>query len=132
MSLLALLVAAAPAAAVTPGYSTPEVAQEIVVMGKKLKTWKGGVSKVGGQMVCKTRQSSGDRALDAIRCGAMLSCMKPLEPRIDALMGSAAATAEKKRNFSALIAGVPQCAEKAEESAVARLAEDRVDGRTGT
>ncbi len=101
MSVLALLVAGAtPLAPVLP---TPEVAQEIVVMGKKLKGWKGGVSKVGGRMVCKTRKSSGDKALDAIRCGAMLNCMKPLEPRIDTLMGSTLAPSEKKTRFAALM-----------------------------
>lgn len=129
MSMLALLVAATPLAPVAP---TPAVTQEIVVMGKKLKTWKGGVSKVGGRMICKTRTSSGDKALDAIRCGAMLTCMKPVEPRIDALMASAATTSEKKTGLAAMTSGVEKCAATYEAGAVARLAEDRVEDRGGT
>lgn len=123
MSLLALLVATTPLTPISP---PPEVAQEIIVMGKKLKTWKGGVSKVGGRMVCKTRKSSGDRALDAIRCGAMLSCMKPLEPRIDAVMRSGLARSEKTRQFTALTSGLAPCAQSQEEAAIEQLAVDRL------
>ena len=129
MSLLALLIAAS--APLAPASPTPEVAREITVIGKKLKTWKGGVSKVGGRMICKTSKSSGDKALDAIRCGAMLTCMKPLEPRIDALMASAATAAEKKRGFASMMTGMEQCAATYEAGAVARLAEDRVEDRGG-
>ncbi len=128
MSLLALLVAATPLAPVSP---TPEVAQEIVVMAKKLKDWKGGVSKVGGKMICRTSKSSGDKALDAIRCGAMLSCMKPLEPHIDTLMGSKLALSEKKNRFAGMVSGVESCAAKQEAGALARLAEDRAEDRAG-
>jgi hypothetical protein len=121
-----LLAAATPLAPVAP---TPAVTQEIVVMGKKLKDWKGGVSKVGGRMVCKTKKSSGDKALDAIRCGAMLSCVKPLEPRIDALMGSALPIGQKRRDFDKMLTGIEPCLETYTAGAVARLAEDRVEDR---
>lgn len=129
MSLLALLaVAGTPLAPASP---TPTVAREIVVMGKKLKDWNGGVSKVGGRMVCKTKKSSGDKALDAIRCGAMLSCLKPLEPRIDTLMGSALPAGEKRKGFQGLLTGIEPCLETYAAGAVARLAEDRVEHRGG-
>ncbi len=123
MSLLALIVATSP---VAPTLPSPEVAREIVVMGKKLKDWKGGVSKLGGRMVCTTKKSSGDKALDAIRCGAMLSCMKPLEPRIDTLMGSNLARREKTRQFAALTSGLAPCAHSHEAAAIEQLALDRV------
>lgn len=129
MSLLALLAAAATPFA--PASPAPEVAREITVIGKKLKGWKGGVSKVGGRMVCKTSKSSGDRALDAIRCGAMLSCLKPLEPRIDALMGSTRPAGEKRRGFQAMLTGIEPCLETYSADAVARLAQDRIDDRSG-
>lgn len=128
MSVLALLVAATPLAPVLPA---PGVAQEIAVMGKKLKNWKGGVSKVGGRMVCKTKKSSSDKALDAIRCGAMLSCVKPLEPRIDALMGSALPIGDKRSGFQKLLTRIEPCLETYTFGAVARLAEDRVEDRGG-
>jgi hypothetical protein len=123
MSLLALVLAASPGAPLPP--PSPEVAQEIVVIGKQMKTWKGGISKVGGRMICKTSKSSGDRALDAIRCGAMLSCVKPVEPRIDALMASAVPRAEKSRRFQAIMTGLIPCYESTEAAAVERLARER-------
>ena len=119
MSILALLVAVA-----TPP-PPPEVAEEIVVIARKLKDWKGGVSKVGGQMVCKTSKSSGDKAVDAIRCGAMLSCMKPLEPRIDALMSSNASQGDKRRGFQKILTGIEPCLETYSDAATERLARQR-------
>lgn len=121
MSLLALLAAASAA----PPPPSPEVAREIVVIGRQLKTWKGGVSKVGGRMICKTRLSSGDKALDAIRCGAMLSCLTPLEPRIDTLMGSDLPQAEKRRGFQKILTGIEPCLQTYADAAAARLAEER-------
>lgn len=118
--LLALAVAAAPAPP-----PSPEVAQEIVVIGKQMKTWKGGVSKVGGRMICKTSKTSGDRRIDAIRCGAMLVCTKPLEARIDALMVSDRSQAEKKRAFDALLKSSLPCLDEQEQDGIARLAEER-------
>lgn len=119
MSILAFLVAVA---APPP---PPAVAEEIVVIARKLKDWKGGVSKVGGQMVCKTSKSSGDKAIDAIRCGAMLSCMKPLEPRIDALMSSDATQGDKRRGFQKILTGIEPCLERYADAATERLARQR-------
>lgn len=121
MSLLAFL-AAATVAAAPPD---PEVAREIVVIARQLKSWKGGVSKVGGRMICKTTTSSGDRAADAIRCGAMLSCMKPLEPRIDALMGSDRSQGDKRRAFQTMLTGIEPCMERYADAATERLATER-------
>jgi hypothetical protein len=124
--LTLLAVQAAPVA--PPPAQSPEVAREIVVIAQKLKGWKGGVTKEGGRMVCRTKTSSGEKAVDAIRCGAMLSCMKPLEPRIDALMGSDRSRREKRDGFAAILKGIGPCLEDYEAAAVARLAEARVAG----
>lgn len=120
MSLLLALLAATPAAVPPP---TAAVAREIVVIGQKLKSWKGGVSKVDGRMVCRTGKSTGDKALDAIRCGAMLTCMKPLEARVDALMASDRTQGEKRRAFDRLLSGIEPCLADYEAAAVTRLAE---------
>lgn len=116
-----LFAAAAPAATPPP----PEVAQAIVVTRRKLKTWKGGVSKVGGKMVCKTRKSSGDKALDAIRCGAMLTCFKTAEPRIDTLMSSKLPAREKKLTLERIGTELVPCIEDYEDAAVLRLAREK-------
>ena len=121
MSLLALLAAATAA----PPPPSPAVAQEIVVIGRKMKIWKGGVSKVGGQMICKSSKSSGDKPVDAINCGAMLSCLKPLETRIDAVMSSSLSASQKRRGFNAILAGSEPCMQAYADVAVERLARER-------
>ncbi len=124
MTLALALLAAAPALPVAP--PATDVSREIVVIAKQMRGWKGGVSKVNGRMVCRTSQSSGDKALDAIRCGAMLTCMKPLEPRIDALMGSDRSRREKRDGFDAMAKGIEPCLTAYEADAVSRLAATRV------
>lgn len=124
MNLALALIAAAPAMPAAPPAS--DVSREIVVIAQQMRGWKGGVSKVNGRMVCRTSQSSGDRALDAIRCGAMLTCMKPLEPRIDALMASDRSRREKRDGFDAMVRSVEPCATAYEAEAVSRLAATRV------
>ena len=85
MKRLAILLAfaGASAQAQTPPVTAPaapdSVEQQIVVIGEKLKSWKGSVAKAEGRLVCRTRTSTGDRKLDSIRCGAMLTCVRPLE-----------------------------------------------------
>lgn len=121
---MSVLVFLAAATAMPP--PPPAVAEEIVVIARKAKEWKGGVSKVGGRMICKTGKSSGDKAIDAINCGAMLTCLKPLEPRIDALMTSAQSTADKRRGFNAILSGITPCMKTYADSATERLARERV------
>lgn len=124
MTLALALLAAAPAMPVAP--PATDVSREIVVIAKQMRGWKGGVSKVNGRMVCRTNQSSGDKALDAIRCGAMLTCMKPLEPRIDALMASDRSRREKRDGFDAMAKSAEPCVTAYESDAVSRLAATRV------
>ena len=128
MNLALALLAAAPAMPAAPPATPPatDVGREIVVIAKQMRGWKGGVSKVNGRMVCRTSQSSGDKALDAIRCGAMLTCMKPLEPRIDALMASDRSRREKRDGFDAMVKSAEPCVTAYESDAVSRLAATRV------
>ena len=126
MVLASLALQAVPARVPVPAPAhSAEVKREIVVIGRQMENWKGGVTKEAGRMVCRTSQSSGDKALDAIRCGAMLSCMKPLEPRIDALMASDRSRREKRDGFDALVKGIEPCLEDYSDKAIARLAEQR-------
>lgn len=122
-TLLALAGAAQAQAPAAP--ATGAVAREIVVIGQKLRTWQGGVTKEQGRLVCRTRKSSGDPRLDAIRCGAMLTCTRPIEAKIDRLMSSDASRTAKRDGFAALLASAKPCLEAYEAEAVARLAAER-------
>jgi hypothetical protein len=126
LALLLLLAAGAAHAQVQPAPEAPSaVDQQIVVIGEKLKTWKGSVAKADGRLVCRTREGTGDRKLDAIRCGAMLTCVRPLEGQIDELLASEIPQGAKRRAFDRLLVSAKPCMEKYEDAAVARLAAER-------
>ena len=121
--ILMLMAGAAHAQDAAP--SADPVDDQIVVIGEKLKTWKGGVTKENGRLMCRTKESTGDKQLDAIRCGGMLTCIKPLEPRIDKLMSSDVSRLEKRDKFNAMLAGTKPCLDEYEDAAIARLAAER-------
>jgi hypothetical protein len=75
----------------------PDVAQEIVVIGQKLKNWRGVIRYKKAGATCKTKRSSGDKAVDAIGCAAMLQCDAELQPRIAAIHAASSPDAEKKQ-----------------------------------
>ncbi len=113
----ALFLAAAPATAAPP----PADSREITVIGEKLANWKGGVLKRGGKLMCKTETSTGDLRLDSIRCGAMLACVRPIEGQIDAIMGSSATRAVKRKRFDALLETTQPCLDAYQDDAVAKM-----------
>lgn len=75
--LALLMTQAVPAPAVEP---EPET--EVVVVGERLKRWKGRLSDTIGIRSCKTVQSTGDAEIDRIGCRALGDCYVPLKPRI--------------------------------------------------
>jgi hypothetical protein len=122
MSLVAtVLLAAAPAAAPV----SPEVETEIVVIGRKLKNWRGGLRQVDGALACRTKKSTGDRAVDAIRCEAMVACYTPLQPELDRIAASNLGQAEKNRRMTDAAQTAVPCLEQHHEAGVARLAAQR-------
>jgi lipopolysaccharide biosynthesis regulator YciM len=95
---------------------------QIVVIGQRMRAWRGAIAKVNGTMTCRTQKSSGDAAIDAIRCNAMLSCVGPLAPQMDAIMVSKAKRREKDKQATALTTTAVPCMEANHEKAVAALA----------
>ncbi|UVI39902.1 hypothetical protein [Qipengyuania spongiae] len=137
MSILAsiLLMAqsvAAPAAAPPPPplptfvtAPTKEVADEIVVIGRKLEAWKGGLAAQDGQLTCRTNQSTGDEEIDGIRCGAMLRCFAPEVPEMNRLSSLDVPTEERNRLMQAHAETLVPCLDAAHEAGVRYLAEVR-------
>ncbi|USA39204.1 hypothetical protein [Pelagerythrobacter marinus] len=87
----------------------------------KLKGWKGSVARADGRLVCRTRTSTGDRRLDAIRCGAMLTCARPLQGEIDRLAATAIPAGERRLAFDRLMATARPCMDRYQDEAIARL-----------
>ncbi|MEQ1510719.1 MAG: hypothetical protein ABL909_10020, partial [Sphingopyxis sp.] len=70
----------------------PESEADIVVLARRLDSWRGRARERNGALECQSIQTSGDRDVDQIGCNAMIICMTQLRPTL-ALPGS-----ERNRN----------------------------------
>ncbi len=125
---MSLFVAFAAQAATLPPPS-PEVANEIVVIGQKVRTWKGRLSKNDGQLSCRTTRSTGDSEVDVIRCAAMMTCTRPIEAELERVSAlKAVKRAERERQLNAALATTIPCMDDYFATASRALAERRVRG----
>ncbi|MEQ1724472.1 MAG: hypothetical protein ABL882_00915 [Sphingopyxis sp.] len=81
--MLALIGAQAEA---TPSVE-PESDADIVVLARRLDSWRGRARERNGELECQIIRSSGDRDVDQIGCNAMTICITQLRPTL-ALHGS--------------------------------------------
>ncbi|WP_375291187.1 hypothetical protein [Qipengyuania sp.] len=122
LSALLLMTAAAPVAA-TPAPPAPST--EIAVIRKRLATWRGSMKKKGDHFVCKTRKTSGDAALDAIRCDAMRYCAQQVDGRMQAVLSASLPKADRQSRMDAVAQSMKPCMETYEDASVAKLARER-------
>ena len=118
---LVMAQAAAPEAKAEPP-SEEDVAREIVAINRTLDKWKGGIFKQDGKVTCRMQASSGDEAVDILRCGAMVGCYTPHVDRLDAIAASDATREEKQAEMQAVTDEVQPCVEQAHRQGVRRLA----------
>lgn len=120
IAALALGAAAQPAA-------EPPVDTEITVIANKLRDWRGNWRLRKGAVSCKTTRSTGDKAVDALGCDAMVACIAPIAPQIDAIdvkkVGKEAAQQQVNGLFEA--ARVSDCLTARREAGIAALAAAR-------
>ncbi len=107
-SFVVPLLIAASGVQQTPVPAAP--VEEITLIGRKLRNWRGKLSAGGGRMRCTTRQSSGDAAIDAIGCTAMTACFPTFEPELRAIRKAPRPerdrrNAEVNRSLTACVAG---------------------------
>ncbi len=119
------LVAAQPAA-------EPPAGDEIVVMANKLRDWRSTWRVSDGAVKCKTKRSTGDREIDAIGCGAMVTCMTPLVPQWQAIEDADLPKAELEARLNGLLqsANVADCFSNAREQSIAALVTARRGARS--
>ncbi|MBX7541572.1 hypothetical protein [Qipengyuania sphaerica] len=118
---LLIVQAAAPAAAEMP--SEEAIAKEVVAINRTLDKWQGGVyKKEDGKLTCRMEQSSGDQAVDLLRCGAMVGCYAPRVEELDAIAASDAPAADRKAKMREVMDEVQPCVEKAHREGVRRIA----------
>jgi hypothetical protein len=117
---LALALAAAPAAE-----PAPAVAEEIVVIGERLKEWRGNWRTRNGALTCKTTRSTGDAEIDAIGCQALTTCLAPIAPQMKVLANAKLAKSERDRRMTALGQSAVPCLTDTRNAAVDALAARR-------
>lgn len=121
--LLLLAQGAAPAAAPAP--SEEAVAKQVVAIGKTMDKWKGGIYKKDGKLTCRIEQSSGDQAVDLLRCGSMVGCYSPRADELDAIAASDASEEEQIASMTEISTEVAPCIAQANRVGMRRLARFR-------
>lgn len=102
--------------------SEDAIAREVVAINRTLDQWKGGIFKQDGKVTCRMKVSSGDQAVDILRCGAMVGCYAPHVDRLDAIAASDATTEEREVQMKEVMDEVQPCVEQAHRQGVRRLA----------
>lgn len=125
MILLAL--ALQTAAAAPP--ADAQVAEEVVVIGEKMKAWRATMrlSKKGAE--CKVKVSTGDAAIDRIGCTAMEQCWPDFLPRFEATRAKDVTAADRKTRTAALNKELGSCVMARRHAAIAALADQRIIAR---
>ena len=116
----------APADEADTAASDPKVANQEMLIRKSLATWQGGAAKNDGKVGCVTKQTTGDKQIDAIRCGAVVTCFTPVAPKLDALEANDALTdEERQRQMAAVSETTAPCLKAYTDKAIGILAKTR-------
>jgi hypothetical protein len=106
--------------------AAPQAEDEITVIARKLKAWRGSLKFEKGVATCKVRSSSGDREIDAIGCAAMTTCFPRYMPRFEAVLANKTLDAEARKRANAPInAEVTACFTAEHEAGIKALADKR-------
>lgn len=120
-----LIVATLALAAAEP-VAQPPADNEIEVIGNRLREWRGKWKTRKGVVSCKTTRSTGNKAIDAIGCDAMVQCIAPVAQQWAALDAKLPKD-EINRRANAMLeeARIGDCVSAKREAGIAELAADR-------
>lgn len=105
----------------------PAVQEEITVIGKKLRDWRGSLRTKDGVTRCITKKSTGDRDIDQIGCSAMVTCFPKFEGEFKAVLSTTRDKATRNRMNSEISQRLAACVGERHD----RLAEALADRRAG-
>lgn len=120
MSMLAALLLASAPAALPVAH-----ADEIVVIGERLKAWRGKFGTKKGVASCRTTKSTGDREIDAIGCASMVTCLTPHAPQMQAIADMKLPRTERNRLLTEAMQPIGACVFERRGDAIAELAARR-------
>ncbi|TAD73246.1 MAG: hypothetical protein EAY70_12455 [Sphingomonadales bacterium] len=115
------------ALAAAASVAVPPVDNEIEVIGNRLRSWRGKWKLRDGAVTCKTTRSTGDKAIDALGCDAMVECIAPVAPQFTALDEAKLKRAEAEQRANALLeaAKIGECIAARRNDGIAALAAAR-------
>lgn len=127
LALLAHLQDVAPPSAAA-SLSTQD---EIRVIGRKLRDWRGAIKLGEHAAACVTKRSTGDRDIDQIGCDAMTACVPPFEAELkDAYTRTTDKTVRGQRSAD-ITRRMTACFEAQHDARIAALADRRAAQRAG-
>ena len=129
--MIAPLLAPLALAAAEP-VAEPAAENEITVIGNRLRDWAGRWKLRKGAIACKTTRSTGDKAIDAIGCNALVQCLTPLASQFSALEKAKLSQEETTARARALHeeAKVRECVTDRRSDGIAALVAARRSKRT--
>ena len=120
--LLALLALQSAPTQVVPA------AGDIGVIANKLRGFRSEWRLHKGKFTCKTKTSTGEKAIDAIGCKAIETCISPIAPQIQTIADSNLGRATKDRSINALMQSAMPCMDQTRHDGIAALAAQRAGG----
>jgi hypothetical protein len=120
-----ILFAAVLLAQITAAPMVPAANPRGTVLADKLANWHGKWRIEKGLVVCHTRVSSGDPAVDAVGCRAYETCLRPHLSEITAIGNSSDGDEAKSRRMAAVFASAAPCTNQAKIEGIRQLAESR-------
>lgn len=124
-----LLALALQAASPPPPVDT---AEEIVVIGEKLKTWRAGIRFGKAGATCKIKTSTGDAEIDRIGCTAIEQCWPQFLSGFEATRAKGVAAEDRKAKTAELNQALGACVTAKRDALIADLADRRVAARSGS
>lgn len=125
--MIAMILLALQSAPAVPPDDTA-VANEVVIIGEKLKRWGAGLHFTKAGVQCIIKQTTGDPEIDKIGCDALEKCWRPMMP----LYAKTAQYPRAQRRISEepLNAKLTECVRDERSDMVAALAQRRAAPRT--
>ncbi len=103
----------------------PAVAEEIRVLAERMDAFRGRVRRADGAFACDIDESTGDAALDDIRCNALRYCAMQVDADVQALAALDLPRRERDARIGELAQTVGPCAEDYEDAVLTRMAWER-------
>jgi hypothetical protein len=108
----------------------PAPSEDVVVIGERLKTWRGRIGDVSRNPIrCRTTKSTGDREIDRIGCETMTACFSQMRERIVAAGDRRQPKATRESLRASVERDLGTCFDEHHDALVADLAERRFQAR---